>query len=107
MVMEVRAAAEGGGASTGGYSTPYGPYGAANGGFGGMVGAISAVAEQAVVVVVEKVGMATVEVGLVVEGQGKGWKTAELPQRGTCSARRMRRMRSRSGLPSWLASSAA
>jgi hypothetical protein len=33
-------------------------------------GAISAVAEQAVVVVVEKVGMATVDMGLVVEGQG-------------------------------------
>ena len=70
MVMEVRTAAEGGGASTGGYSTPYGPYGAANSGFGRGVGAMTAVAEQAVhvVVVVEKVAMATVEVGLVVEG---------------------------------------
>ena len=67
MVMEVRAAAEGGVASTGGDSTPYGTE---SSGFGGWVGAISAVAEQAVVVVVEKVGMAKVDVGLVVEGEG-------------------------------------
>ena len=63
----MRAAAEGGGASTGGDSTPYGT---ASSGFGGGMGAISAVAEQAVVVVVEKVGMAKVDVGLVVEGEG-------------------------------------
>ena len=67
MVMEVRAAAEGGGASTGGDSTPYGT---ASSGFGGWVGAISAVAEQAVIVVVDKVGMAKVDVGLVMEGEG-------------------------------------
>jgi hypothetical protein len=81
MVMEVRAAAEGGGASTGGDSTPYGT---ASSGFGGeWVGAISVVTEQAVVVVVEKVEMAKVDVGLVVEGEGQGWKTAELLQSGT------------------------
>jgi hypothetical protein len=68
MVMEVRAAAEGVGASTGGDSTPYGTSNSGSG--GGVEGAISAVAEQAVVVVVEKVGMATGDVGLVVEGQG-------------------------------------
>jgi hypothetical protein len=68
MVMEVRAAAEGVGASIGGDSTPYGTSNSGSG--GGVEGAISAVAEQAVVVVVEKVGMATVDVGLVVEGQG-------------------------------------
>ena len=70
MVIEVRAAAEGVGASTGGDSTPYGT--ASSGSGGGLEGAISAVAGQAVhvVVVVEKVGLATVEVGLVVEGQG-------------------------------------
>ena len=68
MVMEVRAAAEGGGASTGGDSTPYGT--ASSGFGGGWVGAISAVAEQAVVVVVDKVGMAKVDVGLVMEGEG-------------------------------------
>ena len=67
MVMEVRAAAEGGVASTGGDSTPYGTE---SSGFGGWVGAISAVAEQAVVVVVDKVGMAKVDVGLVMEGEG-------------------------------------
>ena len=70
MVMEVRAAAEGVGASTGGDSTPYGTANSGSG--GGLEGAISAVAGQAVhvVVVIEMVGLATVEVGLVVEGQG-------------------------------------
>ena len=39
--------------------------------------------KKAVIVVVDKVGMAKVDVGLVVEGEGQGWKTAELLQSGT------------------------